>query len=211
MFNDKQELNDMKTKIDLRQYAAGQGYQLDPKGSWRGTAVMRHPATHDKVIIKRDTDGHYVYFSVRDDRDNGTILDFVMQRQRVNFGMARKELRPWLGVAPVSVPVFDALPKTSGPSGLTDRFSTATAPANWFQELCLTSTRWLNTWFARRRCMNSRKHGRAPGIATRRAEGWKSGLEHGHPETGPPVAARPWRSSSAPAEVALQLRWLGSH
>ena len=113
MFNDKQELNDMKTKIDLRQYAAGQGYQLDPKSSWRGTAVMRHPATHDKVIIKRDTDGHYVYFSVRDDRDNGTILDFVMQRQRVNFGMARKELRPWLGVAPVSVPVFDALPKTA--------------------------------------------------------------------------------------------------
>jgi hypothetical protein len=113
MFNDKQELNDMKTKIDLRQYAAGQGYQLDPKSSWRGTGVMRHPATHDKVIIKRDTDGHYVYFSVRDDRDNGTILDFVMQRQRVNFGMARKELRPWLGVAPVPVPVFDALPKTA--------------------------------------------------------------------------------------------------
>jgi hypothetical protein len=33
---------------------------------------MRHPATHDKIIIKRDTDGHYVYFSVRDDRDNGS-------------------------------------------------------------------------------------------------------------------------------------------
>ena len=90
MFNDKQELDEMKTKIDLRQYAAGQGYQLDPKGSWRGTAVMRHSATHDKVIIKRDTDGHYVYFSVRDDRDNGTILDFVMQRHRVNFGMVEK-------------------------------------------------------------------------------------------------------------------------
>ena len=65
------------------------------------------------MIIKRDTDGHYVYFSVRDDRDNGTIFDFVMQRQRVNFGMARKELRPWLGVAPVPVPVFDALPTTA--------------------------------------------------------------------------------------------------
>ncbi len=107
------ELEDFKTKIDLRSYAAGQGYQLDAKSSWRGTAVMRHPATHDKVIIKRDVDGHYVYFSVRDDRDNGSILDFVMHRRRVNLGMARKEIRPWLGVAPVRVPVFDALPTTT--------------------------------------------------------------------------------------------------
>jgi hypothetical protein len=45
------ELEDFKTKIDLRAYAAGQGYQLDAKNSWRGTSVMRHPASDDKVII----------------------------------------------------------------------------------------------------------------------------------------------------------------
>ena len=36
------ELESFKTTIDLRAYAAGQGYQLDAKNSWRGTSVMRH-------------------------------------------------------------------------------------------------------------------------------------------------------------------------
>jgi hypothetical protein len=107
------ELESFKTNIDLRAYAAGQGYQLDAKDSWRGTSVMRHPATHDKIVIKRDTDGHYVYFSVRDDRDNGSIIDFVQQRQRLNLGTVRKELRPWIGQAPTPVPTFPALPKTA--------------------------------------------------------------------------------------------------
>ena len=106
------ELESFKTTIDLRAYAAGQGYQLDTKSSWRGTAVMRHPVSDDKVIIKRETDGHYVYFSVRDDRDNGSIIDFVQNRQRLSLGTVRKELRPWIGQPPVPVPSFPALPKT---------------------------------------------------------------------------------------------------
>jgi len=105
------ELSSFKN-IDLRAYAAGQGYQLDPKSSWRGTCVMRHPASDDKVIIKREPDGHYVYFSVRDDRDNGSIIDFVQNRQRLSLGAVRKELRPWTGRPPVPVPSFPALPKT---------------------------------------------------------------------------------------------------
>jgi len=91
------ELDSFKTNIDLRAYAAGQGYQLDGKQSWRGTAVMRHPLSNDKVIIKRGIDGHYIYFSVRDERDNGTIIDFVQFRQRLSIGAVRKELRPWIG------------------------------------------------------------------------------------------------------------------
>jgi len=106
------ELESFKTNIDLRAYAAGQGYQLDRKESWRGTSVMRHPVSHDKVIIKRGTDGHYVYFSVRDDRDNGSIIDFVQFRQGLSLGAVRKELRPWIGQPPVPVPVFPALHKT---------------------------------------------------------------------------------------------------
>jgi len=106
------ELESFKTGIDLRAYAAGQGYQLDRKASWRGTSVMRHPASDDKIIIKRGTDGHYVYFSVRDDRDNGSIIDFVQNRQRVSLGTVRKELRPWIGQPPVAVPAFPELHKT---------------------------------------------------------------------------------------------------
>jgi len=110
MFNS--ELDGFKTNIDLRAYAASQGYQLDRKESWRGTSVMRHPGTHDKIIVKRAMDGHYVYFSVRDDRDNGSIIDFVQFRQGVSLGAVRKELRPWIGQPPLSVPVFAPLHKT---------------------------------------------------------------------------------------------------
>ena len=73
---------------------------------------MRHPISDDKGIIKRGMDGHYIYFSVRDDRDNGTIIDFVQYRQRVSLDAVRKELRPWIGMPPVPVPAFPALAKT---------------------------------------------------------------------------------------------------
>jgi hypothetical protein len=106
------ELETFKTTIDLRAYAAGRGYQLDRKESWRGTSVMRHPTSHDKVIVKRGMDGHYVYFSVRDDRDNGSIIDFVQFRQGLSLGAVRKELRPWIGQPPIAVPAFPELRKT---------------------------------------------------------------------------------------------------
>ena len=48
-------------------------------GAERRSCVTR--VSDDKVIIKRGMDGHYVYFSVRDDRDNGSIIDFVQFRQ----------------------------------------------------------------------------------------------------------------------------------
>lgn len=106
------ELQNFKSNIDLRAYAAAQGYQLSRKESWQGSAVMRHPASHDKVVIKRGIDGHYIYFSVRDDRDNGTIIDFVQFRQGLSIGAVRKELRPWIGQPPVPVPVFSPLHRT---------------------------------------------------------------------------------------------------
>jgi hypothetical protein len=97
------ELDSFKTSIDLRAYAAGQGYVLDRKESWRGSAVMRH-ANGDKVVIKRDADGHYVYFSVRSDADHGTIIDFAQHRLRLSFGSLRKELRPWIGKQAEALP-----------------------------------------------------------------------------------------------------------
>ena len=57
---------------------------------------MRHPATDDKIIVRRDGDGHWTYFSVRDDTDNGTVIDFVQRRRAVGLGGVRKELRAWL-------------------------------------------------------------------------------------------------------------------
>lgn len=105
------ELESFKRDIDLRAYAAGQGYQLDRKESWRGSAVMRHP-NGDKIVIKRGDD-HYLYFSVRRDDDNGSIIDFVQHRQRLSIGAVRKELRPWIGMPSSGLPTYPPLPNTS--------------------------------------------------------------------------------------------------
>jgi Protein of unknown function (DUF3991)/Toprim-like len=111
------ELENFKRSIDLREYAAGLGYMLDRKDSWRGSAVMRRVS--DKIVIKLNGTGHYVYFSVLDDQDNGSIIDFVQRRKRLNLGEVRKELRQWLG-RPAAVlgseqalPLFPRLETTS--------------------------------------------------------------------------------------------------
>ncbi len=41
--------------------------------------------------------GHYVFFSVRDDRDNGTVIDLLQRRQNLSLGAVRQILRPWIG------------------------------------------------------------------------------------------------------------------
>jgi hypothetical protein len=101
------ELERFKSEVNLTEYAASLGYQLVDRarsnavrtgGSTASSIAMRHPATDDKVIIRKDGDGHWTYFSVRDDRDNGTIVDFLQRRRALSLGSIRKELREWLRV-----------------------------------------------------------------------------------------------------------------
>jgi hypothetical protein len=79
---------------------------------------MRH-ASGDKIYIKRDPDGHYLYISPRDNRDHGSIIDFVAYRKHLDLKQNRKdwrtvgeELRPWLGKPPFPVPSFPPLERT---------------------------------------------------------------------------------------------------
>jgi len=58
---------------------------------------MRHPVTDDKIVVRLDRDGHWTYFSVRDDRDNGTIIDFALRRGASSLLDVREELRGWSG------------------------------------------------------------------------------------------------------------------
>ena len=44
-------------------------------------------------------DRHWIYFSVRDDIDNGSIIDFIQHRRRCTLGAVRRELRTWIGGA----------------------------------------------------------------------------------------------------------------
>lgn len=92
------ELERFKSQINLTEYAAARGYQLDRRESSRNSVVMRHPASDDKIIITRaDRDHHWIYFSVRDDADHGTILDFVCRRDRSSFPETCRTLATWLG------------------------------------------------------------------------------------------------------------------
>lgn len=93
----KEELEKFKTEINLVEYAQSQGYEYIKKESSRNSAVLRHPQG-DKIVVATDTDGHGVYFSIIDDADNGTIIDFLQNRRNLSLGGVRKELRNWLEV-----------------------------------------------------------------------------------------------------------------
>lgn len=105
------ELDGFKTSIDLRAYATLQGYTADRADSWRGSTVMRH-ANGDKIVVKIDSDGHYVYYSFRDDHDHGSIIDFIANRRDLNLGAIRKELRSWSGQSATALPSYPALVRT---------------------------------------------------------------------------------------------------
>jgi hypothetical protein len=94
-----EELEKFKTEINLTEYAASQGYSYDRKESSRSSAVMRG-GDGDKVIVARGEDGHWTYFSAHDSNDNGSIIDFVINRERCSFGQVRQLLRRWLGSDP---------------------------------------------------------------------------------------------------------------
>jgi hypothetical protein len=91
----RDELEEFKRRINLTEYAASLGYCIDRRASSRNSAVMVHPAG-DKIIVAKGEDNHWVYFSVRDDRDHGSIIDFHQRRQGGSIGEIRKVLRPWL-------------------------------------------------------------------------------------------------------------------
>jgi hypothetical protein len=104
------ELEVFKREIDLRQFAASFGYEMDRRESWRGSTVLRRGG--DKIVVKRNRNGHYVFFSVRDDSDHGTIIDFLQRRRHLTLGAVRQTLRPWIGQSLTAVPLFPKLAPT---------------------------------------------------------------------------------------------------
>ena len=108
--NRDDELQRFKTDINLVEFAEHRGYEIDKYQSSRASTVMRRG--DDKIIVATDKDGHGIYFSVRDDSDHGSIIDFVQSRERLNLGQVRKELRPWIGE---NRPVVDRKPPEKRP------------------------------------------------------------------------------------------------
>ncbi len=85
-----------KRDINLTQYAAHAGYEIDRKKTTRSSIVMRSNA--DKVIISKKG-AIWVYFSVTDDQDQGTIINFVQNRTSKTIGEIGHELQEWIGGA----------------------------------------------------------------------------------------------------------------
>jgi hypothetical protein len=60
------ELDRFKSDISLLRYAIERhGYQRDRRKSSRSSHVLRHLASDDKIIVRRNPDGHWTYFYFR--------------------------------------------------------------------------------------------------------------------------------------------------
>jgi hypothetical protein len=123
--NNLNEIERFKQEINLVEYAEVMGYVYDKKQSSKASAVLRKGS--EKIIIATDKDGHGIYFNVGDNRDNGSIIDFIQNRNNMNLGEIRKVLRPWIGVS--NQPVLRATKPAPKPVATTrDR---AAAVAAW--------------------------------------------------------------------------------
>jgi len=108
------ELERFKREISLPEYAASEGYDLISNESSRNSFVMQRESDNDKIIVATGQDGHGIYFSVRDNADNGSIIDFLQRRKGLNLGQVRKELRPWIGQsAPINHKIKKPVPSTA--------------------------------------------------------------------------------------------------
>jgi hypothetical protein len=95
-----QELDDFKTKIDLRNYALSVGFEYVRRQSSAHSSVLKH-ANGDKIVVARMPWKHYVYFNVHagSGDDSGSIIDFVQSRGAASLGQVRKTLRTWSGTS----------------------------------------------------------------------------------------------------------------
>jgi hypothetical protein len=96
--NDRDELERFRHDIDLVAFATSKGYAVDQRDSSRNCCMLRH-ANGDKIAVGRASDGHWQFYSFRDEKDNGDILQFVQNRaggrHAYSLGAVRKELRLW--------------------------------------------------------------------------------------------------------------------
>jgi hypothetical protein len=90
---DNNELEQFKAKINLVELASYYGYECIQKESSRSSIVMVHPADGDKIVVAVDLDGHSIFFSVRQNSGGGSVIDFVMYREGIGLGGARRKLR----------------------------------------------------------------------------------------------------------------------
>jgi hypothetical protein len=108
MLGRRDELEELK-RLDLTKVAVSFGYELDRKKSSANSAFLRSP-DGDAIIVGRAIDGHFIFCSVKNPKQSGSVIDFVAHRLgaisvggKVNIGKVRQHLRPWLGTGAPTV------------------------------------------------------------------------------------------------------------
>ncbi len=86
--------NKFKTEINLSEYAAYLGYELVAKDSTKFSIKMRKAS--DIIIISKKG-GIWMYFSVSENNDNGTIVNFIKHRTVQSLLEIAQTLIEWLG------------------------------------------------------------------------------------------------------------------
>lgn len=143
------ELDGFKREIDLRLFAMSFGYAIDPRESWRGSAVLRSGG--DKIVVKRNGNGHYVFFSLRDDDDHGTVIDFLQRRRHLSLGAVRQALRPWIGRAATAPQLAPLEPASANRMDIEREYRRMTYPQRYLyleQQRCVPAAMLSSPRFA---------------------------------------------------------------
>jgi hypothetical protein len=114
--NRREELDLFKSRINLTEYTSVQGYVLDRKHSSRNSVAMCGPAGDKEIIARDERDGNWIYFSVTDDQDNGTIVDFITRRRPPQLGRGPEGAQALgrTGAEPVAAAPGDGLSEGRG-------------------------------------------------------------------------------------------------
>jgi hypothetical protein len=77
----QRDLERYKRDINLVEFALAHGFELKRDKSTRRAKVLKH-SCGDRILVSQSAhDGHWVYHSLGgDERDSGTIVDFLLQR-----------------------------------------------------------------------------------------------------------------------------------
>jgi hypothetical protein len=108
MFPTENSFTAFKREINLATFASEYGYKLDRKKSTKTSIAMK--SSNDKVIITKKG-GKWVYFSVHDDSDSGTIVDFVANRSGKSIAEIGTLLSQWSGLGRASLPSYSVTEK----------------------------------------------------------------------------------------------------
>lgn len=91
--NDDKEIALFKKMIDLRHVAEDFGFLIDEKKSSQNSHF--YVRDRQKIVLSRQPNGHWTFFSVGEDRA-GSVIDFVQMQTGKNLGHVRKYLRTFL-------------------------------------------------------------------------------------------------------------------